>query len=124
MPNFNIKINGKNLDVKNIDAVIKHEYIPDLDWNQGDDKTVVTCRYLKAGEKTKYMMINADQALILNFRKIFEDKVDSVTGFSVCGKELTKEDILNCIGFDEADQLISNVALHLSKGLSDDEVKN
>lgn len=126
MPKFNFKIDGKNVDITKMDAIFKHVYTPNLEWNTGDDKTTVVCRYLKAGERTEFTSFNSNLTARFDLKRIFEAQVDEVKNFWINDKELSKEDILGCVGFKEIDELINNVAAHIVAGaeLTLDEKKN
>lgn len=66
---ISIKTDGNKLNVD-----LKHEFkIPDTD-------VTVVCNYLKTGESQKYFEITKDGNFIIDYKKLFIDKVKEIKG--------------------------------------------
>lgn len=69
---INIKTDSNKLNVD-----LKHEFkIPDTD-------VTVVCNYLKTGESQKYFEITKDGNFILDYKKLFIDKVKEIKGLVI-----------------------------------------
>lgn len=127
MAKINISINGKEIDVLKASPELSHEFVPDLDWNE-DGSCKVTCRYFRTGENSRYLVAKADgSGATVDWRRIFELQVDSITGLVVNGVELTKaEQVLNLPSNVYTDALVLSVGSHIMAGvrLTEDERKN
>ena len=87
-----------NLDIKNIDITkadlgLRHEYIPQTEWNlaeKDEDKRVVfDCEYFTLGEKMKYSTVGEDNTMSIDFQKVFKKKVKGIRNLSICEKPVT-----------------------------------
>lgn len=120
--------NELNVKMEKGKPIIEHEYVPDLDWNQGDatERVSVVCRYFKSGEFMRYNRADS-LGTVMDARQIFDNQVDSVKNFmDEKGKLLTKQEILDLPGSRITNSLIVNVATHLIQAnyLTEDETKN
>lgn len=125
-----MELNIKNIDVTKADLGLRHEYIPQTEWNKAldeDERIIVDCEYFMLGEKMKYSNITEDKEYSLDFQKIFRKKVKGIRNLKINGKPVTtSEELLRYPGVAELDALMMDVVLHIIKSdeLTEDETKN
>lgn len=123
-------LNIKNIDIKKLDLGLRHEYVPQTDFNLAldeDDRIVVDCEYFAVGEKMKFMEFGEDKKVSIDYPKIFKKKVKGIRNFSINGKPVTTADeLLRYPGVNELDLIVTDVGAHIfhSDDLTEDEEKN
>lgn len=124
-------LNIKNIDTTKADLGLRHDYIPQTEWNlaeEDEDKRVVfDCEYFMLGEKMKYSSVGEDNAMSIDFQKVFKKKVKGIRNLSICGKPVTTaEELLKYPGVPALDNLMADVVAHILKAddLTEDETKN
>ena len=127
-----MNIDIKNIDTKKADLGLRHEYIPDTEFNNAiedeNEKVIVDCEYFRIGEKMNYSNISAeDKEVSMDFLKIFRRKVKGIRNLEINGKPVTTaEEFLKYPGVSELEALMMDVVLHIirSDALTEDEEKN
>ena len=80
-----MNINIENIDAKKADLGLRHEYIPNTQFNMEqpeDERIVVECEYLQVGEKVKYSTMSSDGEASIDIRRLFANKVPVVGRWS------------------------------------------
>lgn len=125
-----MELNIKNIDVTKADLGLRHEYIPQTDFNLAlpeEQRIVIDCEYFALGEKMKYSNVNEDKEYSMDFQKVFKKKVKGIRNLVINGKPVTtSEELLRYPGVPELDALMVDVVLHIIKSddLNEDETKN
>lgn len=125
-----MKLEIKNIDNTKLDLGMRHEYIPDTEFNNSldeKDRIVIDCEYFGVGEKLKFSFISTDGETSLDFPKIFLKKVKGIRNLEINGKPVTtSEELLKYPGVPVLDAIMSDVVVHIIRAdeLSEDEVKN
>ena len=125
-----MELNIKNIDITKADLGLRHDYIPQTEFNLALDekeRIVIDCEYFAFGEKMKYSSVNEDREYSMDFLKVFRKKVKGIRNLVINGKPVTTSDeLLRYPGVPELDALMTDVVLHIirSDELTEDETKN
>ena len=125
-----MKLNIKNIDASKLDLGLRHEYVPETNFNLSLDekeRVVVDCEYFAVGEKMKFSTVNEDQTLSMDFAKIFKKKIKGIRNLEINGKPITTADeFLKYPDITELHDLMVDVVAHILKAddLTEDEEKN
>lgn len=125
-----MNINIENIDAKKADLGLRHEYIPNTQFNMEqpeDERIVVECEYLQVGEKVKYSTMSSDGEASIDIRRLFANKVKEIRNLKINGNAVVSASaLLKYPGVLELEALVIDVATHLIKAdeLTGDERKN
>lgn len=128
MATFRISELEIRTDRNKANPVIEHDYRPLKDY----DDVVVRCSYFTAGERMGYMQFGQDGRVNMDMVGIFRDKVHSISGLIVEGKDgrehpiTTAKELLSYPDVSVLSAIVMGTATHIveSDGLSEAEEKN
>lgn len=126
-----MNIDIKNIDIKKADLGLRHEYIPDTEFNNSikdeNERIVIDCEYFRMGERMSFSTVSEDKEVAIDFLKVFRKKVKGIRNLEINGKPVTTaEELLKYPGVPELESLMMDVVLHIirSDDLTEDETKN
>ena len=125
-----MELNIKNIDTSKLDLGLRHEYIPQTEYNKSleeDNQLVFDLEYFAVGEKMKFSKMDENQEMSIDYAKIFRKKVKGIRNLVINGKPVTTaEEFLRYPGVQVLDAIMTDVVIHIMKAddLTEDEAKN